>query len=401
MEKKKKAAVLGSTGSVGTQALGALKDAEVEIVLLTGGQNISLLAKQIVAFHPNLAAVPTREAADRLRGMLPEGYTRILGGADAVCEATRECGADVIVHAISGMAGIPPALAAADTGARIAMANKEAIIAAGHLIYDRLVKAGGELIPVDSEHSAVFQCLTAAGAANPRGPADPAKIRRIILTASGGPFFGKNVTELSAVTPQMALAHPTWKMGKKITVDSATLMNKGFEWIEACRLFGVQGDQVEVVVHPQSIIHSMVEYIDTSVLAQMSYPDMADCVRYALHYPDRAPFDGPSLNFAAVGMLTFYTPDETAFPCLKIARGAWKAGGCAPAALIAADEIAVDAFLSGKIPFTDIPILVGETLSACPVYPVRTEEDVYEADRSARAAALKQLKNNFPEKERA
>ena len=214
----------------------------------------------------------------------------------------------------------------------------------------------------------------------------------IILTASGGPFFGKTLAELSAVTPPMALAHPTWKMGKKITIDSATLMNKGFEWIEACRLFGVQGDQVEVVIHPQSIIHSMVEYIDTSVLAQMSYPDMADCVRYALHYPQRAPFDGPSLNFAAVGTLTFHTPDEEAFPSLKIARQAWGAGGCAPAALIAADEIAVDAFLSDKISFTDIPALVGETLAVCSIYPVKTEEDIYEADRAARAAALAQIK---------
>ena len=392
MERKKKAAVLGATGSVGTQALEALKNTDMEIALLTGGQNLSLLAKQICTFRPTLAAVPTKEAADRLRDMLPGSGTRILGGGNAVCEGIRECGADHFIHAISGMAGIPPALAAADTGARIAMANKEAIIAAGHLIYDRLAKSRGELIPVDSEHSAIFQCLTATGSANPHGPADPAKIRRIILTASGGPFFGKTSAELSAVTPQMALAHPTWKMGKKITIDSATLMNKGFEWIEACRLFGVRGDQVEVVVHPQSIIHSMVEYIDTSVLAQMSYPAMADCVRYALHYPQRAPFDGHSLDFAAVGTLTFHTPDEKAFPALKIARQAWEAGGCAPAALIAADEIAVDAFLSGKISFTDIPALVGETLAVCSVYPVKTEEDVYEADRAARATALAQIK---------
>lgn len=392
MERKKKVAILGSTGSVGTQALEALRNIKAEAALLTGGQNISLLAKQISAFHPALAAVPTREAADRLQGMLAEGRTRILGGPDAICQAIRECGADVIVHAICGMAGIPPALAAADTGARIAMANKEAIIAAGHLIYDRLAKSGGELIPVDSEHSAIFQCLTAAGAADPHSPANPAKIRRIILTASGGPFFGKDTAALSAVTPQMALAHPTWKMGKKITVDSATLMNKGFEWIEACRLFGVRGDQVEVVIHPQSIIHSMVEYIDTSVLAQMSYPDMADCVRYALHYPNRASFDGPSLNFAAVGTLTFHTPDEAAFPSLKIAREAWEAGGCSPATLIAADEIAVDAFLTEKIGFMDIPTLVEKTLSVCPVYPVHSEEDVYEADRTARAAARKQIK---------
>ena len=392
MDTKKKVAILGSTGSVGTQALEALKNIDTEIVLLTGGQNISLLAQQISIYHPSMAAVPTEEGADRLRGMLSDSSTRIYGGENAVCDATLECGANIIVHAISGMAGIPAALAAADTGARIAMANKEAIIAVGHLIYERLAKSDGELIPVDSEHSAIFQCLTAADVANPHGPANPEKIRRIILTASGGPFWGKTAKELSEVTPEMALAHPTWKMGRKITIDSATLMNKGFEWIEACRLFGVDGDQVEIVIHPQSIIHSMVEYIDTSVLAQLSYPNMADCVRFALHYPDRAFFEGRSLDFAAVGSLTFYTPDEAAFPCLKIARQAWHAGGCAPGVLIAADEVAVDAFLAGKISFTDIPVLVRETLSACPVYPICTKEDVWAADRTARTAALSLIK---------
>ena len=392
METKRNAAILGSTGSVGTQALEALKNTDTEIVLLTGGQNNSLLAQQISTYHPSMAAVPTEEGADRLRGMLSDSSTRIYGGKDAICEAVRECGADIIVHAISGMAGIPAALAAAGTGARIAMANKEAIIAAGHLIYERLAKSDGELIPVDSEHSAIFQCLTAAGAVNPHRPANSEKIRRIILTASGGPFLGKTADELSKVTPEMALAHPTWKMGKKITIDSATLMNKGFEWMEACCLFGVDGDQVEIVIHPQSIIHSMVEYIDTSVLAQLSHPDMANCVRYALHYPDRVSFEGRSLDFAAIGSLTFYTPDEAAFPCLKIARQAWHAGGCAPGVLIAADEVAVDAFLAGKISFLDIPALVRETLSMCPVYPICTEENVWAADRTARAAALSLIK---------
>lgn len=389
---KRKVAVLGSTGSVGTQALGALAHTDTELVLLTGGQNLSLLAEQIHSFRPAVAAVPSTEGAERLRGLLGDTKTRIYGGTDAICKTIADCGADVIVHAISGMAGIPAALAAADTGTRIAMANKEAIIAAGHLIYARLATSGGELIPVDSEHSAIFQCLTASGAANPGAPADPSRVRRIILTASGGPFFGKTAAELANVTPEMALAHPTWKMGKKITIDSATLMNKGFEWIEACRLFGVSGDQVEIVIHRQSIIHSMVEYIDTSVLAQLSYPDMADCVRYALHYPDRVAFDGSSLDFAAIGSLTFHSPDADAFPALDIAQQAWNAGDSAPAALIAADEIAVDAFLQGKIGFMDIPALVRETLSVCPVCPVQTEEDVYGADCIARQAALSLIK---------
>ena len=384
---KRNIAVLGSTGSVGTQALGALREGKDRVVLLTGGQNTDLLARQIVRYQPTLAAVPDAHAAARLRTLLPDTDTKIYGGRDAITDAIAECGADVFVHAISGMAGIPAAFAAADTGARIAMANKEAIIAAGHLLYDRLRESGGQLIPVDSEHSAIFQCLCAQNAADPHRPADASRVRRIILTASGGPFFGKTPAELSAVTAEMALAHPTWKMGQKITIDSATLMNKGFEWIEACRLFGVDGDRVEIVIHRQSIIHSMVEFVDTSVLAQLSYPDMADCVRYALSYPDRAPFAGKSLDFAAIGTLTFAAPDEAAFPALTLARDAWNAGGAAPAALIAADEVAVAAFLAGRISFPDIPALVRETLSVCPASPVQTVEDVAAADCAAREAA--------------
>ena len=389
--KAKTAAVLGSTGSVGRQAIDALTALGVRISLLCAGNNIELLLRQIDELHPDAVAVPSEENGKKLREILG-GSIRIYSGDGAVCQAVRECGADIIVHSISGLAGLPSALAAAETGARIAMANKEALISAGHLIYERLAASGGELIPVDSEHSAIFQCLCAQGAASPKAPADPTYVRRILLTASGGPFFGKSRKELEAVTPTEALAHPTWKMGKKITVDCATLMNKGFELIEACRLFGVTPEKVEVLVHRQSIIHSMVEYTDGAVIAEMSYPDMRDCVRYALTYPERAPFGGEPLDFTAVGELTFHKPDTEAFPLLRAACDAWYRGGTAPAALIAADEEAVEAFLCGRLSFNGISDAVIGAMDKITVTPADSEEAIFAAEAAARAAAQKEIR---------
>ncbi|MBE6587946.1 MAG: 1-deoxy-D-xylulose-5-phosphate reductoisomerase [Ruminococcaceae bacterium] len=380
------AAVLGSTGSVGTQAIDALQRLGVKIELLTAGRNIDLVARQAVECGVRAVAVPDAADGEKLRAMLPD-TVKVYSGESAVCDSIRECGCDLIVHSISGMAGIPAALAAADTGARIAMANKEALISLGHLIYERLEKSGGELIPVDSEHSAIFQCLCAAGAASPKAPADSSRVRRILLTASGGPFFGQKREELLAVTPEMALAHPTWKMGAKITIDCATLMNKGFELIEACRLFNVEPDRVEVLVHRQSIIHSMVEYTDGAVIAELSYPDMRDCVRYALAYPDRAPFGGEPLDFVKVGSLTFHAPDTEAFPLLSAAVDAWYKGGTAPAALIAADEEAVAAFIQKKLSFNGISDIVRETIEKCNVIPADSPEAVFAAEREAREIA--------------
>ena len=389
---KRSAAVLGSTGSVGTQAIDALTRLGVKIELLTAGRNISLVAKQAIECGVSMVAVPDSSDGEKLRAMLPDSV-KVYAGESAVCDSIRECGCDLIVHSISGMAGIPAALAAADTGARIAMANKEALISLGHLIYERLRKSGGELIPVDSEHSAIFQCLCASGAANPKTPADSSRIRRILLTASGGPFFGQKREELEAVTPEMALAHPTWKMGAKITIDCATLMNKGFELIEACRLFNVEPDRVEVLVHRQSIIHSMVEYTDGAVIAELSYPDMRDCVRYALAYPDRAPFGGEPLDFVKVGSLTFHAPDTEAFPLLQAAVDAWYKGGTAPAALIAADEEAVAAFIDKKLSFNGISDVVRETIERCTVIPADSPEAVFAAEREARMIAQEILKS--------
>lgn len=379
--KNRTAAVLGATGSVGIQAVDALTALGVRITLITAGNNIDELVRQAQICDPEMVAVPNSADAEKLKTRLS---CKVYGGENAVFDALRECGADLIVHAISGMAGIPYALCAAETGARIAMANKEAIISAGHLIYDGLAKSGGELIPVDSEHSAIFQCLTAQGAARLSSPADPSSVRRILLTASGGPFFGKSRSELERVTPEMALAHPTWKMGKKITVDCATLMNKGFELIEACRLFGVDPDKVEILVHRQSIIHSMVEYTDGAVIAEMSYPDMRDCVRYALTYPERAPFGGEALDLTKVGTLTFDKPDRKAFPLLDCAENAFRMGGCAPAALIAADEEAVAAFLGGELSFNGISDKVMRVMDKITYRCAASAEEIYAADREAR-----------------
>ncbi|MBR6676259.1 MAG: 1-deoxy-D-xylulose-5-phosphate reductoisomerase [Clostridia bacterium] len=383
---QRSAAVLGSTGSVGTQAIDALGRLGVKIKLLTAGRNVDLVARQAMECSAEMVAVPNKDDGERLRSLLPEGV-KVYAGETAVCDAIAECGCNLIVHAISGMAGIPAALSAAKTGARVAMANKEALISLGHLIYSELEKSGGELIPVDSEHSAIFQCLCAQGAASPKGPADSSRVRRILLTASGGPFFGQSRAELEKVTPEMALAHPTWKMGAKITIDCATLMNKGFELIEACRLFNVEPDRVEVLVHRQSIIHSMVEYTDGAVIAELSYPDMRDCVRYALAYPDRAPFGGDPLDFVKLGTLTFHAPDREAFPLLGAAEKAWYMGGTAPAALIAADEEAVSAFIDKKLSFNGISDAVLETINRCRILSADSPEAVFEAEREARDIA--------------
>ena len=386
------AAVLGSTGSVGRQAIDALSALGCKIKLLCAGNNIEELCRQIDSVHPDAVAVPSAENGEILKyryGMALKVYS----GDNAVCDAISDTGADIIVHAISGMAGLPAALAAADTGARIAMANKEAIISAGHLIYERLKKSGGELIPVDSEHSAIFQCLCAQGAQDPSAPADSSKVRRILLTASGGPFFGKSRAELENVTPVMELAHPTCMMVANFNIVCATLMNKGFEIVEACRLFNVTPVKVEVLVHRQSIIHSMVEYTDGAVIAEMSYPDMRDCVRYALTYPDRAPFGGEPLDFAKIGTLTFHRPDTEAFPLLNAAVDAWHAGGCAPAALIAADEEAVAAFIRGELSFNGISDAVQGVMERYIPTAADSEESVFEAERTARELARRVIQN--------
>ena len=372
----KKAMVLGSTGSVGTQTLDVVRELGLDVTFLAAGRNVKLLAEQIREFHPHTVSVADGKTAAELRKLLGSEAPEILWAADEFLDAVRTSDADIIFHSIGGLEGTATAFAAAESGKRVAMANKEAIIAAGDLIFDRIRASGGDFIPVDSEHSAVFRCL--------EGRNGTANLNKILLTASGGPFFGRSAEELKSVTPEEALAHPTWKMGPKITIDSATLMNKGFEIIEAVRLFGVPEDRVEVVVHRQSIIHSMVEYTDHTVLAELSYPDMRDCIRYAATAPDTAKVAAEGLDFAKLATLTFASPDPAAFPLLDAARQAVRTGGTAPVSLIAADEEAVAAFLAKKIGFTEISSLVLETLGKADVSYDISEESISEAARQAR-----------------
>lgn len=376
-----KVSILGSTGSVGTQAVCVAEEMGVKIVILAAGRNYKLLAEQAKELNPEILAVADSETAEKLRD-LTDGRYSIIFGADELEKAILESDHDVIVHSIAGLEGTRAALAAARTGARVAMANKEAIIAAGDFIKQELARSGGIMVPVDSEHSAIFQCLRCSDT-----KISPDSISRILLTASGGPFFGKTFDELREVTPQRALAHPTWKMGSKITIDSATLMNKGFEVMEAVRLFDVHADKVEVLIHRQSIIHSMVEYIDNSVIAQLAAPDMRSCIRFALSYPERAVAEYGKLDFAKIGTLTFDKPDLEAFPLLAVAYDAIKADGIMPASLIAADEAAVEAFLKGKIGFCDIVTVVKRTLELIKNRSFSTADEIYEAVNSAKKLA--------------
>ena len=385
-------AILGSTGSVGKQAIDALTTMGCRIVMLAAGRDAKTVAQQARLYKPAICTMDSEAAAAELRLALAGENVSVYGGTDAVCRGIAECGADLIIHSIAGLAGLPSAIAAAKTGARIGMANKEAIITAGNWIYDELKKSGGQLIPVDSEHSAIFQCLAASGAARADGCDGSSIVKRILLTASGGPFFGWDRERLEGVTPEAALAHPTWKMGPKITVDCATLMNKGFEVIEAVRLFGVSVDQVDVLVHRQSIIHSMVEYIDNTVIAQLGAPDMRSCIRYAASYPTRAWVDGEGLNFAALHSLTFDAPDTETFSLLDVARNAIRRDGIAPTALVAADEEAVDAFLKGHISLNTMADAVMETMERTVDSIPTCLEDFYEAESAARETARNILK---------
>ena len=383
---RKTVAVLGSTGSIGTQALDVVREAGLTVSLLAAHRNAALLAKQISGFHPNTAICADRETADKVTSLCDLGETSLAYGDDALDDALLSSPADLTVHAIAGLAGLRSALTASRTNTRLCMANKEALICAGEIIFANLRESGGELVPVDSEHSAIFQCL-AENRGEPTDRAASAKsVKRLILTASGGPFFAKTKSELASVTPETALAHPTWRMGPKITVDSATLMNKGFEIIEASRLFGVPHSKVDVVVHRQSIIHSMVEYTDNTVIAQLGAPDMRSAIRYSFTYPGRGTSPSEPLDFASIGSLTFERPDTNAFPLLDAGRTAFDMGGSAPCSLIGADEVAVEAFLSGRLGFLRIADVVLETLDATTPTEV-TEESLAEADALARETA--------------
>jgi len=358
---KKTLTILGSTGSIGRQTLEVAEHLGIKVVALSANSSIDLLEEQIHKFKPELVAVFDEKAAQELKARIGSTKLRIVHGIEGQQKAARESGADIIVTAISGQAGLEPTLAALETGKRIALANKEPLVCAGEKVMQIAEQYKAEIIPVDSEHSAIFQCLTDGMYCLPF-PENHRKIKKIILTASGGPFRGMTREQLNKITPEQALKHPNWNMGKKITIDSATLMNKGLELIEAMHLFNIDPDQIEVVIHPESIIHSMVEFADGSTIAQLSNPDMRQPIQYALTYPDRLPSLTAQLDLIKLKTLTFEKPDLEAFPCLRLAYEAAKKGTLACATLNNVNEEAVELFLDKKISFTEIPKMIEKAL---------------------------------------
>ncbi len=380
-------AILGSTGSIGLNTLDVIArhPGELRAVVLTARGNEERLFEQCVAHRPDLAVLVDEGAARRLGERLRAGgiSTEVRAGDDALVQAVSLPRVDCVMAAIVGAAGLLPTLAAARSGKQLLLANKESVVMAGDLLIEAVRASGATLIPIDSEHNAIFQCLPAGAAPGTR----PQGVRRIVLTASGGPFLRTPASELSFVTPEAACAHPRWVMGRKISVDSATLMNKGLELIEACRLFGLAPDDVEVVVHPQSVVHSMVQYVDGSTLAQLGNPDMRTPIAHALAWPGRCESGAEALDVVATARLTFEAPDHERFPCLGLAQRAVRAGGTAPALLNAANEVAVAAFLERRLNFGAIPMVIEGVLDRVATETVRRLEDVLAADAEARRAA--------------
>lgn len=376
----KRIAILGSTGSIGVNALKVIdsRRSDFEVVALAAGRNVDLLASQIERFRPALVSVLDEHYADMLRGKLGRNGTRIVWGESGYAETAAIDKADMVVSAMVGAAGLLPTLKAIEAGKDIALANKETLVMAGELVMRKAAENNIELIPVDSEHSAIFQCINGER---------PDQVRKIILTASGGPFLRLPKEAMSRVTVEDALKHPNWSMGRKITIDSASMMNKGLEVIEAKWLFGVEPERIEIVVHPQSIIHSMVEFIDCSIIAQLGIPDMRIPIAYALSYPDRLPENDLCLDIFKKAMLEFIPPDREKFPCLNLAYEAARIGGTMTAVLNAANEIAVEAFLAGRLGFTGLPEIIEATMSLHEINKIETVADVIAADVWARRTA--------------
>lgn len=371
--------VLGSTGSIGRQTLLVAEELGLRVAALTAGRQIDLLEQQARRFRPCLVAVFEEPAARALRERLGDTPIQVMSGMEGLLAAASMPEADTVVTAVMGSVGLEPTLAAIREKKRIALANKETLVCAGELVMAEAKKYGAEIVPVDSEHSAIFQSL--------QGCRDRGEVKRLLLTCSGGPFFGKSFQELENMTAADALKHPNWTMGAKITIDSATLMNKGLEIIEAMRLYDLPLSQVDAVIHRQSIVHSLVEYRDGAMIAQLGTPDMKLPIRYALTYPHRAATPDKPLDLLSCGPLTFSAPDETAFPCLRIARQCAETGGTACAIMNGANEVAVAQFLRGEIGFNDISRRVEQALSRVPVKYRPSLSDILEADRLGRDAA--------------
>ena len=370
--------ILGSTGSIGRQSLDIIEHLGLPVAALTAGTNTERMAAQCRKYRPRLAVMATEQAAADLRAALAGLPVQVLWGEEGLIAAAAVPEADCVITAVMGMVGLMPTLAAIRAGKRIGLANKETLVCAGELVMAEAKKYNVQIIPVDSEHSAIYQCLMGAG--------EKREIRRILLTCSGGPFYGKTREELGTVTKADALRHPNWKMGEKITIDCATLMNKGLEVIEAMRLYGLPAEQVDVLIHRQSIVHSMVEFVDGAVMAQLGSPDMRLPIQLAMTYPERCACPAPALDLTACGGLTFSAPDMEAFPCLALAYTCARKGGTACPAMNGANEEAVALYLQDKIGFYDIYQLVKHAVDAVPFVPDPTLEQILEADRLARLA---------------
>ncbi|PKP41176.1 MAG: 1-deoxy-D-xylulose-5-phosphate reductoisomerase [Bacteroidetes bacterium HGW-Bacteroidetes-10] len=377
---KRRVAILGSTGSIGTQAIEVCirHSDKLQVELLTANTSSGLLVEQAERLRPNAVVIVDESKYNEVNEALAPLDIKVFSGIDSICSLVAGENIDMVLTAMVGFSGLKPAIAAIKAGKAIALANKETLVAAGSIIMSLAKENGAPIIPVDSEHSAIFQCLQG----------ERATVEKVILTASGGPFFRKSEEELKSVTIDQALDHPNWKMGSKVTVDSASMMNKGLEMIEAKWLFGIEPSRIDIVVHPQSIIHSMAQFSDGSVTAQLSTPDMRLPIQYALTYPYRVDLDTKRLDFPLLGTFEFYQPDQQKFPCIRIAYQAIERGGNIPCAMNAANEIAVEAFLSKEIPFTAIPLIIEEVINGTKFVVQPSLEDIYNTNDTAREMAL-------------
>lgn len=375
--------ILGSTGSIGVQSLDVAEKMGYGVTALTANRSVSVIEEQIRRFRPKLAALSDEAAAKDLQTRVADTGTKVLIGQEGVCECAAAQEADTAIDAIVGLAGLKPALTAVNAGKKLALANKEALVAGGKLVLEAIEKNGVALLPVDSEHSAIFQCL--------QGKPTNRALKKVILTASGGPFFSKSREEMQNVTAADALKHPNWDMGAKITIDSASMFNKGLELIEAHYLFGVAPDRIDILVHRESIIHSMVMYDDNSVIAQLGLPDMRIPIQYALTYPERYPSPVAELDLSEIGKLTFYQPDYEVFDCLNICREAIGRGGLYPAAVNSANEEANRLFREGKIGFLDLGRLIRTAFDITPVCDEFSVEDIYALDRTVRQHVIESI----------
>ncbi len=394
LENKQQITVLGSTGSIGVNTLDVIArhPDRYQVFALTANNNVDGIAEQVLSLRPRYAVMKNEQAATDLQGVLRSAgcdEVEVLAGEDGLCSVAAHPQVDTIMAAIVGSAGLGPTMAAVEAGKKVLLANKEALVMAGHLFMDAVKANGATVLPIDSEHNAIFQCMPAGF---DRGLQSQG-VRRILLTGSGGPFRTAAVSSLAGVSPEQACAHPNWDMGRKISVDSATMMNKGLELIEACWLFDTGPDKIDIVVHPQSVIHSMVEYVDGSVLAQLGNPDMRTPIAHGLAWPERIDAGVASLDIIATARLDFEPPDYQRFPCLRLATEAIEQGGTAMAVINAANEIAVEAFLDGRIRFTDIPVIIERVLNAATIVEPVSLVMVQDADAQARALALEYLGN--------